>query len=46
MSLGEKLEKYLEEHNIEQKELAKFLGVKEQTISVVIEFPPFNPHFG
>ncbi len=36
MSFGEKLAKYLEEHHIEQKELAKLLGVKEQTVSAYI----------
>lgn len=36
MRFGEKLAIYLEEHNIEQKELAKLLGVKEQTVSAYI----------
>ena len=36
MRFGEKLAIYLEKHNIEQKELAKLLGVKEQTVSAYI----------
>lgn len=36
MSFGEKLAKYLKENKMDQKELAKLLGVKEQTISAYI----------
>lgn len=36
MSFGEKLAKYFNEHNMDQKELAKMLGVREQTISTYI----------
>ena len=36
MRFGEKLAIYLEKHNIEQKELANLLGVKEQTVSAYI----------
>ncbi len=36
MSFGEKLAKYLKDNKMDQKELAKLLGVKEQTVSTYI----------
>lgn len=36
MSFGEKLAKYFNGHEMDQKELAKILGVREQTISAYI----------
>ena len=36
MSFGEKLAKYLKDNRMDQKELAKLLGVKEQTVSAYI----------
>lgn len=44
MRFGEKLAIYLETHNIEQKELAKLLGVKEQTVSAYIR-KKINPTY-
>lgn len=44
MRFGEKLAIYLEKHNIEQKELAKLLGVKEQTVSAYIR-KKINPTY-
>lgn len=44
MRFGEKLAIYLEEHDIEQKELAKLLGVKEQTVSAYIR-KKINPTY-
>lgn len=36
MGFGEKLTKYLKDNKMDQKELAKLLGVKEQTVSAYI----------